>query len=128
MSFRLAAPYPAIEALSYLPNPELSDVRRPVQSVDIRRSMDNTRRTYVKTSNRWSFNYTFVLTRQKALELRAFIESYYLAPLVITDHRGVRWSVYFTSNPFEFNGAGRAADFPGEEYITIPLTFEGEQL
>lgn len=127
MSFQLSAPYPQLETVTFLPNPEFSDIRRPVQNVAIRRSMNNTTRTYVKTSSRKVFNYTFSLTRQKALELRAFIESYYSSQLQIIDHDSRRWIVYFTGNPFEINGAGAALNYPGSEYATIPLAFEGEE-
>lgn len=128
MSVRLGAPYPTLETFTWLPNPELSDVNSPAQSVEFRRSMDNTVRTYVKTSPRETFTFTFVLTRQKFLELRAFILSYYRSLIHYIDHNGKPWKLYLTNNPFEGNAAGRAADFPGEEYATITLNLEGEEI
>lgn len=127
MSVRLAAPYPTLETFTFLPNPELSDINSPAQSIEIRRSMNNTVRTYVKTSKRETFSFTFILTRQKALELREFILSYYRSRIHFIDHNGQAWIFFLTNNPFEFNGAGTAQNFPGGEYVTITMTFEGEQ-
>lgn len=127
MSLRLAAPYPTIETITYLPNPLLSDVRRAAQSVETRRSMDNTVRTYVKTSQRKVFTYNMRLTRQKSLELRAFIESYYRSQIHMTDHDDRQWIVYLTNNPFDFSASGRAEGYPGDEVVAITLAFEGEE-
>lgn len=125
MSVILQAPAPAIETTTVLPNPEFSDVENQKIEVQVRRSMDNTKRTYVKSNERRALSYSFVLTRAKALELRAFVESYYRVPLFLTNHKNELWLVHFTINPFEFNAAGRHKSAPGGEYTTISLNFEG---
>jgi hypothetical protein len=64
----------------------------------------------------------FRLTRQKSLELKAFIRAYYSSDIIITDHNGVRWLAKFTSNPFEFSAVSTS------EGQNIHLEFEGTQL
>lgn len=121
----LQAPYPAIETTSILPNPEFSDVQTGKSEIQIRRSMNNTKRTYVKSSTRELLSYTFSLTRGKSLELQAFIEAYYRFQIKLTNHKAEIWVVNIVNNPFEFTGAGRSASVYGQEYVTIPLELEG---
>ena len=125
MSVILQAPYPVIETTTTLPNPQFSDVEGRKVQVEVRRSMNNTKRTYVKSNERRALTYSFRLTRAKALELRALVTAYYRSKLLLTNHKNERWLVNFTSNPFEFTGSERAADVPGGEMVTISLNFEG---
>lgn len=125
MTVLLQAPFPNIETTTGLPNPEFSDVENQKGNVSIRRSKNNFVRTYIKKRTRHAFNYTFVISRAKAIELERFIDTYNEIKILVTNHKDERWLVNLTNNPFEFNLAGRAADFPGKEYVTIPLTFEG---
>lgn len=129
MAFELAAPYPAIQTITVLPNPELSDSEALTDRIMPQRAVDGTLYTYVKRTNGrrkmlWSFN----LSRPKALELRAFILSYFAARLRVTDHNGRVWTGYLTNNPFEFITDRRAAPswegLPGE-LPSITLEFEG---
>lgn len=126
MTFHISAPFPGLETTTYLPNPALSDVRKRKNQVDVRRAMDGTMRTYLKTNNDYEFNYTFNLTRAKGLELLEFIHSYFRATWSILDHNGVRWKVNLTNNPWQFI-SDRAAQ-PVIEIVGIPLVFEGVQL
>jgi hypothetical protein len=82
--------------------------------------------TYVKSRNgRKRFQWEFEIARNKALELREFINSYQGGLMHITDHDGDIWIGYLKSNPFEFTGAGRAGpNWPGEETMSIILEFE----
>jgi hypothetical protein len=87
MSVILQAPYPQLETASILPNPEFSDVESHQHSVIIKRSMNNTKRTYVRSSDRFLLTYTFRLTRGKALEVEAFIRAYYGSKMKLTNHK-----------------------------------------
>jgi hypothetical protein len=82
--------------------------------------------TYVKSRNgRKKFQWQFEIARNKALELREFINSYNGSLIQVIDHDGDTWLGYLRSNPFEFTGAGRAGDFwPGGETMSIMLEFE----
>ena len=122
----LAAPYPAIQTVTILPNPQFGDGEAQTCEVATRRAMDGTLYTYVKSkAGRRRLTLPLGLSRMKALELRAFIQSYFASPIRLTDHLGQVWVGHFTSNPFEFSTPKRAAGWPGGEMQTIQLEFEG---
>lgn len=125
MSFILQAPLPAIQTTSLLHSPLFSDSEAVRQSVGIKRAMDGTKFSYVKSNPRSKLNYSFTITRMKALELQAFIKVYYRADVRIVNHKGEVWDCNFTSNPFESTGNGRAGGLPGNEVVDITLEFEG---
>ncbi len=128
MSVILQAPVPQLETATILPNPEFSDVEAHQHSVIVKRSMNNTKRTYVRSSNRFLLTYTFRLTRGKALEFEAFVRCYYGSKIKMTNHKDEVWLVNFATNPFDFVGDSRAAGVPGNETMTVTVGLEGEQL
>ena len=122
----LAAPYPAIQTVSLLPNPQFGDGEAETCEVATKRAMDGTLYTYVKSkAGRRRLTFPFQLSRMKALELRVFIQSYFASKVRLTDHFGHVWVGHFTSNPFEFSTPRRAGGWPGDEMQTIQLEFEG---
>ena len=122
----LAAPYPAIQTVTLLPNPQFGDGEAQTCEVSTRRAMDGTLYTYVKSkSGRRLLTLPLSLSRMKALELRAFIESYFASKLRLTDHLGQVWIGHFVSNPFEFTTPKRAGGWPGNEMQKILMEFEG---
>jgi len=128
--FRLEAPYPRLQTLTLLPNPQFSDAEALPDTVTRKYAMDGTRYTYVK--RRWGrhkLKWTFKLMRNKGLELRAFFLAYFAARIRVTDHRGRVWIGNFTNNPFEFSTAQRAAPAITPvlrgELQTIDIEFEG---
>lgn len=102
MTVILRAPALSPETTSVLPNPELADVENSQKSLFIKRAMDGTKRTYVRKSPNRLLTYTFRLQRPKLLELEAFIRAYHSQKILMTNHKGEVWNVFFTSNPFEF--------------------------
>lgn len=118
----LQGPYPAIETTTALPNPQFSDTEDRRISVEVRRSLNGTKRSYVKTNLRVALDYDFTLRRGKALELREFILKYYAEKILLTNHKNEKWLVNMTMNPFEFSAIGR------DEVMQIHLSFEGFQL
>lgn len=128
MSVKLEAPLPLLAATTVLPDPQLNDSLSPKLAVNIERSMNGRRFIYVKRSDRSKLHYEFVLSRMKALELRAFVAAYYRAQIRVTNHLGEVWHVYFASNPFEFEGQGRAGGWPGGAANVVTLEFEGEKV
>ncbi len=109
----------AFQTTTVLPNPRWNDSENPTVEIITKRAMQGTLYTYAKTKNeRRKLSMSFDLTRQKALELRAFIRAYYQSKIRLTDHIGQVWVVNFTSNPFEF------ATSPSE-WKNIQLEFEG---
>lgn len=128
--FTLQAPHPLLQTTSLLPNPTFSDQEGLMVSVTRKTAMDGTRYTYVKRKgDRRKLKWTFRLTRNKGLELRAFIQSYFASAIKVTDHRNRVWVGYLTNNPFEFDTPERAAPaispMPRGETQAIEIEFEG---
>ena len=128
--FELSAPHPLLQTTTLLPNPQFSDQENLMVSVTRKTAMDGTRYTYVKRKdNRRRLKWSFRLTRNKALELRAFVFAYFASKIKITDHKGRVWVGYFTNNPFEFDTSDRAepaiSPMPRGENVNIELEFEG---
>lgn len=109
----------AYQTTIILPNPQWNDSENPTVEIITKRSMNGLLYTYAKTKNqRRRLLMRFELTRQKAMELRAFINAYYRSEIQLVDHNNRTWIVNFTNNPFEF------ATSPAE-WKNIQLEFEG---
>jgi hypothetical protein len=126
---RLKAPYPGIQTITILPEPELGNEESLLDEIKFDIMMDNTRQAYKKTTNDRSFRYTFILTIAKMFELQAFVEAYIADLWEIEDHHNKRIRGYCTSNPLVLTQA-RRGDLTtniiiGEEIVTCELTFEG---
>jgi len=124
------APYPGIQTIVQYPNPLLSDTEALAASMSSRRALDGTVYTYVKTKGgRRKMTLSLRMLRPKALELRAFILSYFASKLKVTDYNDRIWLGHFTNNPFEFDTSDRAGpetnDGLRSEIQTITIEFEG---
>lgn len=126
MSFFLKAPYPSLSTTTVLPSPRWGDSKGLTATITSMRSMDGTLYTYVKSRNgRKKFQWEFEISRNKALELREFINSYQGKLIKIIDHDEDEFVGYLRNNPFEFTGAGRAGpSWPGNETMSVILEFE----
>jgi hypothetical protein len=113
------APHPAITTTLMLPNPQFSNSEALTSSLSLKRATDGTLYTYVKTKNgRRKLLWTFTLARNRALALRAFIQSYHASKIRVTDHEGRIWVGNVTSNPVEFDSVSR-------DLQSVTLEFEG---
>ncbi|MHC4807080.1 MAG: hypothetical protein ACYTBX_12595 [Planctomycetota bacterium] len=93
--------------------------------MQISRAMDGTSYTYVKSrSGRKRLQWDFTIARDKALELRAFLNVYYRTKIQVLDHNDDTWIGYLVNNPFESTGGGKAVNFPGGEVMDLTLEFE----
>jgi len=124
------APYPGIQTTVQYPNPLLSDTEALAASMSSRRAVDGTLYTYVKTKGgRRKMTWTLRMLRPKALDLRAFLLSYFASKIKVTDHNGRIWLGNFTNNPFEFDTSDRAGSETNDglkrEIQTITIEFEG---
>ena len=130
MTFRIAAPFPNLVTNIVLPNPQFGDSEATTGELNIIRSVNGKRRTYVKSKGgRRKLNWSFRLTRNKSLELLEFMRSYHGDTIFIEDHNGRLWQGNIVTNPFEMSGASRGApelqDWPVGETWTSEFEFEG---
>jgi len=125
MSFQMRAPFPYMSTTSTFPSPEFSDSEGLTVTVNRMRSIDGTLYTYVHSKGgRRKYVWQFQLAKDKAIEMREFLDSYYSRLIQITDHLGAIHVGFVTNNPFELIGEGRANDWPGNESVSITLEFE----
>lgn len=114
-----------------LPSPRFGNSEASLGTVAVKRTQSGSRRTYVKRRSRQRLIWQFSLTREKAVELRAFLRDHPSRVLRIEDHEGDTWEGQFTTNPSTFEFAGRrAARIPQRfnlraERVNISLEFEG---
>jgi hypothetical protein len=129
MSVEFSAPYPAIQTVSLFPNPSLSNSESLTDTMDVKHAMDGTLYTYVKTNPAKKMNWTFKMTRNKALELRAFVRSYLTSTIKVKDHEGRIWVGNIVNNPFEIRSQNRAGPatqgWPRGETWVGTIEFEG---
>ncbi len=125
------APYPSIQTISVLPSPKFSNSEALKVAVIRKRAMDGTRYTYIHRKGGRILQWTFRLTRNKGLELRAFIQSYFASTIKVIDHTDRVWVGHLLNNPFELDTPSRAgpaiAPMPRGETQVITLEFEGTE-
>ncbi len=127
--FIIQAPYPLIQTTSILPDPKFSDAESLQVEVNRKLAVDGTRRTYIKRKDRRKLLWSFKLTRNKALELRAFVYAYFASIIKVTDHNDRVWIINLVGNPFEFDtierGGPAVSPMPRGEVVSIDLEAEG---
>lgn len=122
----LQAPLPGLTTTTVLPSPQFNDAQTLQHRVTLKRAMDGTRYTHVHTTDgRHKLTYQFSLSRRKALEVRAFVQTYYRSQIRLTNHKGEVWRVWFVNNPFEFEATGRGGTQPGDEAVSVTIECEG---
>jgi hypothetical protein len=105
-----------------LPSPNFGDPDTPVLNINIKRSMNGTTRTYVKTSMDEVLQYDFILTRLKAVEVQAFLNLYYANNIRLIDYNGSTWVGKIVNDPIDM-----AIVRTGEE-CSFRLEFRGVQI
>lgn len=126
------APYPVVARTIILPNPKLGDSNTVVREASIKRSIDGTPYSYVKTSTAVRLLYQLELTRAKSLEFEDFISVYGGVYWHLTDHKDVKYAVIMISELTKQNFK-RALYNPtnvygGEENVIIDIELEGTPL
>lgn len=125
------APYPNHKVTTILPKPLFDDIRRVESSIQVKRKMLGARRTYVKSSDRYTLVLPFQLTRQKALELEAFLNVYQRAHIRIDLYDGSQWDAELVGAPVVRRASGRYAKehgITGRDTIEVTLTFSAKRL
>ena len=122
----LQAPYNLVSTAIVLPTPLFDDSENLVSNMTLRKSMNNTMYTYVKTSRNRLLRYTFRLSRMKALELQAFVRLHNSDYIKIENWKGEVWKARLTLNPLEFVQNSRFS--PTNDGTDISLEFEGVKI
>ncbi len=126
--FILMAPFPAYAVTTILPSPQLSNSKSSVAILTILETIDGSKYTYPKPKeNRKKHQWSFELSRHKAIELKEFISRYFASLIKVVDHNNESILGYFQSNPFDFSDSKIAEDFPGKELVHITLDFEEKE-
>ena len=126
--FKIEAPCPGYQTTIILPSPSWGDSVQLAAALNLIRTMDGTLYTYKKPKKgRKRLQWDFIIARNKALELKAFLKAYYRTLMRVIDHNDDIWIGYLQNNPFEFAGEARAYGFPGGETMTITLEFEEKE-
>ena len=129
--FLLRGPYPNSVVTSILPSPEFGDEVSLVADVTVKRATDSCTRTYVKNKQgNKLLTFDWRLTRDKAIELRSFLDLYHSQVLQIVDHRDRVWVVHLVVDGTDFTTVGRwfSKTFSGlegvrQEEVNIQLQF-----
>lgn len=123
--FKIIAPYPGYQTTTILPSPEFSDYKKGVGEIHKKRAMDGTLYTYIKTKQeRKRFQWTFIIARNKAIELKQFVKLYFRTPVKIIDHLDDSYIGFILNNPIELTANSRAVNWPGGETYTVTIDFE----
>lgn len=91
----LMAPHELVETTIILPRPAFGDDINADLKVKYSQSMDGTVYSYVQKSNRFVFNHNYVMTREKAEELRRFFIAYSTVNIRMYNHDDTVWVVKF---------------------------------
>ncbi len=122
MSVYLDGPYEASQARVMLPSPHLGDDFNPEIEVAIMNSMNGTVFSTIKTSERVHLNWEFLLSRQKSIELREFVDAYLNYDLKLIDWEDRVYKVKIVNLPIDFTNTRRNGD------VMVAVQFEGTQL
>jgi hypothetical protein len=122
----IQAPWGAITKTIVLPSPLFQDAENLVDDLTIDFAEDGTLYTYIRTQLNRRLNYTFQLTRQKALEFQDFIDEFNSDSWKVTNWKGEVWKVKLVTNPVEFVPARRGG--PCGPTTDVSITLEGEKL
>ena len=114
-----------------LPNPDFGNTESQDISVDFKLSMNGTRYTYVKSSDRKLLTFTWSnLGRGKLIELQEFYKLYAGDHILLTDYREEIWDAIFNTSPLDFSIDTKSSNFggPRPESGTITLEFLGVKI
>ena len=123
--FVIQGPYPLIQSSLVLTSPRQGNTNALTSSIQVLRTSSGEMFTYTKAKRgRKKFRYDFTVSRDKAYELREFVEVYAGKPVKVSDHNNVVRVGFLTLNPFEIQAVGRARGIPGGEVYTTTIELE----
>ena len=91
----LMAPHELVETTLILPRPDFGDDENLDLKVMYHQAMDGTIYSYVQTSDRIALSHNYILTREKAEELRRFFLAYSTSNIRLYNYDDTIWVVQF---------------------------------
>ena len=123
--FVISAPYPLLKTTVLLPSALEGNNRALQSSVQTLRAVDGTLRTYIlRKRGRKAHNWDFLVSADKAREVKEFIRLYTGSVMRVVDNNGDAYLGWMTMNPLELKGEGRAGGWPGDEAYQITLRLD----
>lgn len=123
--FIVQAPYPAVKTTLLIPSPRMGNGKNLQATVQTLRMVDGTLYTYKKSKRgRKVHRWEFIVSSDKALEIKAFMDSYQGNLMKVVDHDEITHIGYLVLNPFEEICDGRSSNWPGGEAYQITLQLE----
>lgn len=104
--FEIFGPWPEIEGMVKLPNPQLQDSFRESITVVHRRSMSGGSRTNIRRSSSVTYNWSFDLFNDEAQKLSDFFFAH-CGNKVLVRWNGIDYIGSIMTNPLDFNAGGR---------------------
>lgn len=123
------APFPAVQTVTVLPEPQWNDTQRLPDAMTLGEAMNGDLYSNVAKTTKRVYNWSFNISRMKALEFLEFVRAYSAEKWRVTDHEDVVIIGYLLSNPLELNVDRRAkAEGPpgSEDNVSVTIEFEGE--
>lgn len=114
-----------------LPDPKFLDGRASESRVMVKRGATGEIWTYPQSSDRQTLTLPFTLTRQKSLELEAFVTAYQSARwFVLLEQDGSQWDAQLTASPFDRVVIGRYGPDvrTGAETVELTLVLSAKRL
>lgn len=105
-----------------LPNPQFDDSESTGDILTVYRSMSNQIYTFVKVQPFRKLTYSFIITRQKAIELRKFFDNERANKIEVQNHKTEIWIGYLITNPIVYTATKLAE--PCGEQVEVSLDFE----
>lgn len=121
------APAPLFDVFMALPEPEMRDIERPLQTVQVKQALDGSVRTHIKTTVNRHYSWAFNLTRMKALELVDVYKLYSAAKWEIEKPDFTKIIGYMTINPLTLDIIGRGVYCDSFETVIFQMEFESVQ-
>lgn len=119
------APWPQVENIIFLPDPDFGDGRRPLSTFQLKESMNGKLYTYVsRAPQRQTYTLTFNLTRQKSLELYNFYKNYGGQKWLFVNYDETVHIGILSVNPLVLIPSRRGHTCDNEETILVDLEFE----
>lgn len=109
-----------------LPCPLFGDTQSLSDSMVLKKTMTGLIYTYVKQSDLQKLKYDFLISKNKALEVRSFLQLYYSDRFTMNNWKGENWLVFITNDPIDMVTSGIWD--PGQESVKVTLEFEGVKI